>query len=115
MTCKYPSKPTIVRMLCLKRDNYTCQRCGEWLDDKDLEVHHIDKRKKRAMVNNLSNVITYCPRCHRRKHAEYRDYVPPMVKWRVKHKARACTGQAYSRPSGILSYLLEQERVGTNA
>ena len=44
-----------------KRDNYTCQICGEKQNKKKLDVHHIDKNKKN---NNPKNLISLCHYCH---------------------------------------------------
>lgn len=52
-----------MRPKILKRDNYTCQRCGfttNYINSK-LHVHHIDG----SGTNNIeSNLITICVSCH---------------------------------------------------
>ena len=49
------------------RDNYTCQICGL----KDLEIMEVDHIKPRSKYPELggilSNMMTLCPNCHRRK------------------------------------------------
>jgi len=62
------------REATLKRDDYTCQICGEkegrLRNGKPikLEVHHLDETgsniKSKDMNNRLSNLITLCHRCH---------------------------------------------------
>jgi len=57
------------RILCLQRDNYTCQICGA-IDN--IDVHHKDNGgyhiKKDKTDNTLSNLITLCHRCHIKLH-----------------------------------------------
>ena len=53
----------IIRKLVLKRDNYTCQKCGA---KKKLDVHH----KKPWRINkedNPDNLISLCRKCHMRE------------------------------------------------
>lgn len=56
------------RFNCLKRDNYTCQKCGS---KEFLCVHHI---KPYALYPNLrtqiSNGITLCKNCHKQIHSK---------------------------------------------
>jgi len=52
-----------IRPYILKRDNWTCQRCGKKQKYPSLEVHHIDGNRH----NNIeTNLITLCPDCHRK-------------------------------------------------
>ena len=51
-----------IRQQVLKRDNYTCQDC--FRKARSLDVHHIIPRKKGG-TNDLNNLISYCPECHR--------------------------------------------------
>lgn len=53
--------------MVLIRDNYTCQICG--LSDKEImEVDHIIPRIiAPQLYKELSNLMTLCPNCHRRK------------------------------------------------
>jgi hypothetical protein len=48
----------------LKRDNYTCQICG---DKRNLEAHHIIPRS-RGGTNLVKNGITLCKDCHKAVH-----------------------------------------------
>ena len=56
---------------CLKRDNYTCQRCGDSRGG-NLQVHHKDGynwcKEKRTDINNG---ITFCKDCHKEFHTIY--------------------------------------------
>ena|SRR3989304_608908 len=52
-----------LRPKILKRDNYTCQRCGFTVNyiTAKLHIHHIDG----LGTNNIeSNLITICVNCH---------------------------------------------------
>lgn len=69
-----------VRQEAIERDNQQCQRCGlssaESLSryDKSLHVHHLVPRRDfiedgefdAERANQLSNLVTLCPSCHRR-------------------------------------------------
>lgn len=48
------------RQKALDRDKNICQRCGS---TEDLNVHHITPYRE-SKSNKLSNLITYCRRCH---------------------------------------------------
>lgn len=50
-----------IRELILKRDNYTCTKCGA--TDKQLHVHHLIRRKARG-GENPENLTTLCRTCH---------------------------------------------------
>jgi 5-methylcytosine-specific restriction endonuclease McrA/transcription elongation factor Elf1 len=64
------------RRKALERDNYTCKVCGITEDEleKTIHVHHITPRKKyitngeidHERANDLDNLITLCPSCHRK-------------------------------------------------
>lgn len=52
-----------------RRDKYTCQKCGGKEYEKEHPVHHIIAfkifgLKRYREANKLSNLITYCNRCH---------------------------------------------------
>ncbi len=68
------------RRLVLERDNYECQECGV---DIDLHVHHIKQVKDNPeLVNELSNCITLCGKCHRKIHfpnANFANSVKPRT------------------------------------
>ena len=49
------------------RDNYTCQDCGLY-EPEIMEVDHIKpKYKYPELRNELANLVTLCPNCHKRK------------------------------------------------
>ena len=47
---------------CKKRDNFTCQRCGERISKK-LICHHIMYLLSGG-ANELQNLVSLCTRCH---------------------------------------------------
>lgn len=56
--------------LVLKRDNYTCQCCGEY--GHNLVVHHLYAYNKyRELRTVVSNGITLCSECHNKYHSMY--------------------------------------------
>jgi 5-methylcytosine-specific restriction endonuclease McrA len=78
--------PKSLRLKILKRDNYTCQNCGN--TDKKMHVHHkIDKKemiikdKKTGKIYRLDlfcyplNLITFCISCHTGFHNQKRKYL----------------------------------------
>jgi DEAD/DEAH box helicase domain-containing protein len=63
------------RELARARDQYTCQVCGKPETDKAHDVHHITPFRifldiegvpNYQRANQLDNLITLCPKCHRR-------------------------------------------------
>jgi 5-methylcytosine-specific restriction endonuclease McrA len=58
----------IQRNRCLKRDEYTCKRCG--CKNKELHIHHIIPWYIYEN-NKLSNLITLCESCHMKIEREY--------------------------------------------
>jgi len=68
----------------LKRDKYTCQRCGWTFVPKEnvesyyqytyssLEVHHIIPIKDGGVEFDKKNCITLCHKCHMKTHRELR-------------------------------------------
>ena len=52
---------------CLQRDNYMCTSCGYSQHPRVLEIHHIDRNRKN---NELGNLLTVCPTCHKEIHYE---------------------------------------------
>lgn len=55
-----------------KRDNYTCQVCGQEGNGHNLNAHHLDGynwcKEKRTDINNG---ITLCDKCHKEFHKLY--------------------------------------------
>lgn len=68
------SIPDGVRKTVLKRDDYTCQKCGwnhdKWnpSDPRHLEAHHT-KQHVHGGLNTEDNLATLCNICHDRVHA----------------------------------------------
>lgn len=58
---------TKMKEIAKKRDNFTCQKCG--LKDREiLEVDHdIPIAINKSLQYVLSNLVTLCPNCHKRK------------------------------------------------
>lgn len=65
------------RQLALERDEYRCRTCGsEARPGQGLHVHHLrpfreygyvpDRNEAYLLANDLDNLITLCPSCHRR-------------------------------------------------
>lgn len=48
----------------LKRDNFTCQECGDYTE---APPHHI-KFLSQGGSDTAENLITLCVRCHAKKH-----------------------------------------------
>ena len=62
-----------LRTLCKERDNGTCQDCGLH-EPEIMDVDHIKaKAKFPELQHELSNLITLCPNCHRRKTLREKD------------------------------------------
>jgi len=51
----------------LNRDRRICVLCGYNIS---VDVHHIDENKEN---NDLDNLITLCPNCHREIHIGYTE------------------------------------------
>ena len=49
-----------------KRDNYTCQKCGNKSNGRKLSIHHIDYQKKNT---NPTNLIALCVSCNSKVNA----------------------------------------------
>ena len=61
--------PVALRQMALKRDNYTCQKCGATDDDTELHCHHIKAYADDPIESaDLDNVIIYCKACHKAVH-----------------------------------------------
>lgn len=73
-TLDYGRKWWRVRREALKRDDYTCQNCGETPTElgQNPDVHHIERVRsfdQPQMAHSLGNVITLCRSCHRNAEA----------------------------------------------
>lgn len=54
--------PTSTRNRILRRDNHTCQHCG----DTGTEIDHINNQRG-PHYDTDANLQTLCPSCHQRK------------------------------------------------
>lgn len=112
----------------MKRDNYTCQKCGK--RGGDLHVHHLrfltqirddvlrehpeldldipsDKRRAAILIvaeHNLNDGVTLCPDCHKAIHSEKPGELlePPNVKSRAI-SSRASEGKGSGEGSTAMS------------
>jgi RNA-directed DNA polymerase len=67
----YPAKEgNQVRLMVLRRDRYTCQRCRA--TRTNLRVHHIVS-KKNGGSDDPDNLITLCHQCHCKMHKSCND------------------------------------------
>jgi hypothetical protein len=58
-----------LRQLVLKRDNYTCQKCGEI--ERPLHCHHILPVAIEPLLSaDIDNCITLCEECHKKAHEQ---------------------------------------------
>ena len=61
----------------MQRDNYKCRLCGTPFD---LNEHHIVyKSEDRKLINEPTNLIVLCTRCHARVHSN-KHYWQPILK-----------------------------------
>jgi 5-methylcytosine-specific restriction endonuclease McrA len=56
-----------VRQVVLRRDNWTCQECGEQVPRSELDVHHLLPRHAGGR-DDASNCTTLCDGCHANHH-----------------------------------------------
>ena len=72
----------------LKRDNYTCQKCGR---TDELIAHHLKPRRQYPdLVLEVSNGTTLCAECHKKESVRHRGRGPTSgeVKVRVERPTR---------------------------
>lgn len=66
------------KRIAKERDKYTCQRCGyfnEEFKSSAVDVDHIlPKRDYPELKEDINNLITLCPNCHRIKTLKSKDY-----------------------------------------
>jgi len=61
----------LIRQMCLKRDDYTCQKCGATIDEAELHCHHIEGATQMPLLaNDVDNTITLCKSCHKWVHRQ---------------------------------------------
>jgi len=58
-----------IRIMCLERDEWTCQKCGANSPGTILHAHHILSYKRNIILaNDIENIITMCKACHNEIH-----------------------------------------------
>ena len=65
-----------LREKVLKRDHYTCKKCGAFLKKEPnllLEVDHI-KPIAKGEKTKISNLQTFCWKCNRKKSTKNKKY-----------------------------------------
>jgi len=61
----------LIRQMCLERDDYTCQKCGKYIDEIEIHSHHIEGATQMPMLaNDVDNTITLCKPCHKWVHKQ---------------------------------------------
>ena len=71
----YPHNWPEIRAFVLKRDNYTCKRCGKFRPPpwhSDLHVHHLTSGKNRSHAPR--HLSTLCLDCHKAEHSHLRTW-----------------------------------------
>ena len=74
--------PLSIKNQILKRDNFSCQKCGfKDLDGEELEIHHINPKVFNGL-NEINNLSTLCSICY--KHApdtekEFKEYLSEKI------------------------------------
>lgn len=53
-----------------EKDNFTCQACGFYYNNKIVECHHlIPLSDSEVIYNSIEDLITLCPNCHALAHS----------------------------------------------
>ena len=53
-------------------DNFTCQACGFYYDNKIVECHHLTPLSdEQTIYNSINDLVTLCPNCHALAHNIY--------------------------------------------
>jgi uncharacterized Zn-finger protein len=62
----------LLRQMCLKLDDYTCQLCYKTIDQVELHCHHEKGvRLNPIFANDIDNTITLCKKCHKKVHSKW--------------------------------------------
>lgn len=80
-----PIKKVSKKRVCVKKDTYNmvferdngiCRLC----ENKTIHLHHIIYRSEsKALINEPSNCIMLCERCHRLVHSNKKKYQPILL------------------------------------
>lgn len=63
--------------IVLERDRGCCRLCG----NKNIQLHHIVYRSEsKALIDEPSNCIMLCEKCHRLVHSDKKKYQPILLK-----------------------------------
>lgn len=109
------------RETVLRRDSYTCQKCGS---TRKLCVHHLDgsgRPKPPGQKNNrVDNLVTYCRSCHMLAHKSQLDTAKRdrFNYWAPKYKLAAClqcgrSNQPHRKQGLCSTCIARQKRNGT--
>ena len=61
----------IIRQMCFKRDDYTCQKCEKTINEIEIHSHHIEGAVQMPLLaNDVDNTITLCKPCHQWVHRQ---------------------------------------------
>ncbi|MDY4841247.1 MAG: HNH endonuclease [Alphaproteobacteria bacterium] len=53
-----------------EKDNFTCQACGFYYNNKIVECHHlVPLSDSKLTYNSIDDLITLCPNCHALAHS----------------------------------------------
>lgn len=62
----------LIRDQVRDRDGWACRDCGRPRCEGKLDVHHVvpaGEWDRPGSANDLANLVTLCPGCHRRRHS----------------------------------------------
>lgn len=95
----------LTRRNVLKRDNYTCQYCGNRLDKSELTLDHILPRS-RGGEHTWENLVAACAPCNRRKGDNLPDEIGmPLMRNPYKPRYLALTLVSEAAPSVWTKYM----------
>ena len=95
----------------LKRDNFTCQLCGN--STEVMEVHHITYKNCRGKAYNALNgeLITLCRLCHRGDEGDHRHFGagryelrPGKFRPTIRDYGTRSTGRCYSSSEALAEH-----------
>lgn len=52
------------RCYAFNRDKGRCKICGEWLDAKNTQTHHLNNKLPIEEINKVPNLVSLCNKCH---------------------------------------------------
>jgi 5-methylcytosine-specific restriction endonuclease McrA len=96
----------VIRDAIKERDGWRCVDCGRAREQGKLDVHHLVPAKewdRPGPANDPENLVTLCPRCHTKRHANPAEVTIERRRARAKayyetHRAeRIAYAVAYQR------------------